>query len=306
MPLTLVDVRRPKPLSQLIPLIWLLAGASLSLGKPGSAGPSGAQASDALLQAQAQALVGRALSTELRNARDENHLMRYQLRKTSPRLTSTKAIVETRDGDVARLLSVNDTPLGPADEQKELARLDALAADPSLQRHRKQSEDSDAGIVLKLLRMLPNAFLYQYAGSGMGPAGKVEKFSFRPNPKFDPPDYETQALTALRGEIWIDSAQERVTRLEGHLEQDTDYGWGILGKLNKGGWVVLEQADVGGRQWRIVHVQMQMTMRILFKTRIFDTNELMTQYAPVPAGLDYRQAIQMLHTATSASASSGR
>ena len=300
MPLKLIDVRRLMPLSRLIPFICLLAGASLFHGQPGSPGP------DALSPAQAQALVGRALSTELQNAQDESHLMRYQLRKTSPRLTSTKAIVETRDGDVARLLSINDSPLSPADEQKEQVRLDTLAANPSLQRHRKQSEDSDMGIVLKLLRMLPNAFLYQYAGTGMGPAGKVEKFSFRPNPKFEPPDYETQALTALSGEIWIDAAQERVTRLEGHLVQDTDYGWGILGKLNKGGWIVLEQADVGGRQWRIVHVQMQMTMRIVFKTKIFDTNEQMTQYAPVPAGLDYRQAIQMLRTGTGLGVQGGR
>ena len=300
MSLKLIDVRRLVPLSRLIPLICLLAGANLSLGQPGSPGP------DALPPAQAQALVGRALSTELQNAQDESHLMRYQLRKASPRLTSTKAIIETRDGDVARLLSINDSPLSAADEQREEARLDALASDPSLQRHRKQSENSDMGIVLKLLRMLPNAFLYQYAGSGMGAAGKVEKFSFKPNPKFDPPDYETQALTALSGEIWIDAAQERVTRLEGHLVQDTDYGWGILGKLNKGGWIVLEQVDVGGRQWRIVHVQMQMTMRIVFKTRIFDTNEVMTQYAPVPAGLDYRKAIQMLRTGTNVAAYSGR
>ena len=103
--------------------------------------------------------------------------MRYLLRKTSPRLTTTKDIVETRDGDVARLLSVNDNPLGPADEQKEQARLDALAANPSLQRHRKQGEDSDMGIVLKLLRMLPNAFLYQYAGAVARPVGNVSRDS---------------------------------------------------------------------------------------------------------------------------------
>ena len=220
--------------------------------------------------------------------------MRFQLRKSSPRLTTTKDIVETRDGAVARLLAVNDSPLGPADEQKEQARLDALAADPSLQRHRKQGEDSDMGIVLKLLRMLPNAFLYQYAGPVASPTGTAERFTFKPNPRFSPPDYETQALTALSGEIWIDPAQERVLRLEGHLQQDTDYGWGILGRLNKGGWVELEQADVGGKQWRIVHVQMQMTMRILFKTKIFDTVEQMSHYAPVPVDMDYRQAIKML------------
>src|SRR5208337_5103048 len=112
------------------------------------------------------------------------------------------------------------------------------------------------------LRMLPSAFLYRYAGTVAGPSGTAEKFSFKPNPKFSPPDYESQALRALSGEIWIDPLQERVVRLEGHLQQDTDYGWGILGKLNKGGWVVIEQADTGGGVWRIVHVQMQMNLRI--------------------------------------------
>jgi len=203
----------------------------------------------------AQGLVERALATEWRNARDPSHPMRYRLRKASPRLISTKEIIETRDGFVARLLSVNDQPLGQADELREQARLDALLSDPSLQKHRKRGEEGDAEIVLKLLRMLPKAFLYEYTGAVLGPAGNVEKFTFRPNPSFSPPDYETQALTSLTGELWIDAAQERVVRLEGHLQQDTDYGWGILGRLNKGGWVLIEQSEVGGRQWRIAHVQ---------------------------------------------------
>jgi hypothetical protein len=238
--------------------------------------------------------VDRALASELRAAQNETHPMRYRLRKSSPRLTSTKEILETRDGDVARLVSLFDKPLSAADEQAEQARLDALLADPSRQRHRKQGEEGDLGIVLKLLRMLPNAYLYQYAGEGTGPAGKVEKFSFRPNPDFSPPDFETQALTAMTGEIWVDAAQERVARLEGHLQQDTDYAWGILGRLDKGGWIVIEQADMGGRQWRLARFQMKMSLRILFKTRDIDTTEEMTQYAPLPLGIDYQQAIQML------------
>jgi hypothetical protein len=264
---------------------------------------SGAQP---LSTGQAQALVTRTLSTELRLAQDPNHPMRYLLRKQSPRLTTTKEIIETRDGDVARLLAVNDNPLNSADEQKEQARLDALASDPSLQRHRKQSEDQDTGIVLKLLRMLPNAFLYQYAGTGQASTGTVEKFTFKPNPHFNPPDLESQALTSLSGELWIDAAQERVTRLEGHLQQDTDYGWGILGKLNKGGWIAIEQADVGGGLWRIVHVQMDMTLRILFKTKVFNTLEQMTHYSPVPSGIDYRQAIQLLRSNSPAGTPGGQ
>jgi hypothetical protein len=80
------------------------------------------------------------------------------------------------------------------------------------------------------------------------------------------------------------------------LQQDTDYGWGILGRLDKGGWIVIEQAGVVGRQWRIARFKMQMNLRVLFKTRNIDTTEEMTQYAPAPAGINYRQAIQMLRT----------
>ena len=119
-----------------------------------------------LTPAQGQALVDRALANELRAAQDASHPMRYQLRKTSPRLTTTKEICETRDGDVARLIAINDRPLSAADEQKEEARLDALLSDPGKQRHRKQAEDTDAGRALKVLRALPTAFDYQYAGSG--------------------------------------------------------------------------------------------------------------------------------------------
>jgi hypothetical protein len=257
-------------------------------------GQSAPSAPPALTLPQAQALVERALASELHSAQDTTHPMRFLLRKSSPRLTSTKEIIETKDGDVARLLALFDKPLSPAEEQWEQARLDGLLSDPSRQRHRKQGEEGDMGIVLKLLRMLPEAFFYQYAGAESGPAGTVQKFTFRPNPNFSPPDFETRALTALNGDIWIDNVLERVSRLEGHLQQDTDYGWGILGKLDKGGWIVIEQAEVGGSQWRIVRFKMKMNLRVLFKNKSFDTMEEMTQYAPVPVGIDYRQAIQML------------
>ena len=245
-------------------------------------------------QAQAQALVERAVASEMRTAQDTSHPMRYRLRKSSPRLTTVKEIFETRDGAVARLLSMGDKPLSAADEEKEQARLDGLLNDPGRQRHRKQNEDADTGRALKVLRALPQAFLFQFAGTGWGPTGKVEKFTFKPNPRFNPPDLETQVLTAMVGEIWIDASQMRVTRLEGHLQRDIDFGWGILGRLNKGGWIVIEQADVGGRQWRIVRFQMVMSGRVLFKTKSFDTTEEQTQFEPLPAGLGYRQAIQMM------------
>lgn len=220
--------------------------------------------------------------------------MRYRLRKSSPRLTTTKEICETADGAVARLIAVNDGPLSAADEQREQARLDQLLSDPSRQRRRKQSQDQDTGRAMKVLRSLPSAFVYEYAGTAQAPTGQVAKFRFKPNPKFDPPDLETQILREMTGELWIDPAQERVVRLDGRLEQDVDYAWGILGRLYKGGTIRIDQAQVGENQWRIVHFDMKMSARVVFKTRVFDTTEDQSQFVPVPPGLRYQQAISIL------------
>jgi hypothetical protein len=247
--------------------------------------------------ADPQALVQSALANELHAAQDAGHPMRYTLRKTSPRLTSTKLLIETKDGLVARLVSINDQALNAADEKKEQDRLDGLLNDEGKQRHRKQSEDADTARAMKVLRALPQAFLYEYAGTTTAQDASqtaLDRFTFKPNPRFDPPDVETQVLKSMTGEIWIDPVQQRVVHLEGHLQQDVDFGWGILGRLSKGGWIVIEQADIDGRDWRLVHFQMQMSGRVLFKTRVFDTTEIESGFTPVPATLDYRKAIEML------------
>lgn len=271
-----------------IALIWVLTGAAMSPAQPA------AQPSDALSPVQAQGLVERALANELRAAQDQGHPMRYLLRKTSSRLTSTKEIVETRDGAVARLISLNGSPLSTDAERREQARLEALVRNPGQQRHRKQAEDVDTWRALQVLRALPVAFLYQYAGCVDMPDGKIQKFTFRPNPGFTPPDMETEVLTAMSGELWIDPSMERVTHLEGRLQRDVDFGWGVLGRLYRGGWIVIDQEDVSGGAWRMVRFKMQMNSRVFWRTRSFDTTEEETQFAPVAADLSYAQAIKMV------------
>jgi len=251
---------------------------------------------------QAQELVQRALATESRAAQDLSHVghpMRYRIHKTSPNLTSTKEIVETRDGDVARLLSINDHPLTSQDEQKEQARLQSLLDNPGLQQHRKQSEGSDTLRALKVLRVLPSAFLYQFAGTVSAPNRPPDspalKFTFKPNPAFDPPDTETGVLTAMAGEIWVDPVQERVVRLAGTLQQDKLLYFG-LGELNKGGSIEIGQADVGAHQWRIVHLKLKMNIRELFKMKNSDSVQEFSDFVPVPPTLGYQDAIQMLRS----------
>jgi hypothetical protein len=276
-------VRRILPIA-----CFLFAGAALS---PLHAAP---QSTGPLSAPQAHALVQRALANELIASQDVDHPMRYLLRKSTPRLTSTREIYETAQGDVARLISINDSPIGPVAEQKEEARLQELARDPARQHRRKQAEDADTARALRVLRLLPTAFIYSYIGPGQGPLGPVEKFSFRPDPTFSPPNLETEVLSAMAGELWVDPTQQRVTHLEGHVQGDVQFGWGILGRLNRGGWISIDQSQVAPGLWRTVRLQLDMTGRVLFRARVFKVLQEQSRFAPLPAALDYRKAIELM------------
>ena len=174
-------------------------------------------------------------------------------------------------------------------------RLDTLVAHPEAQEHRHKSEQKDAERVNRLLTLLPDAFLYQYEGVVTCGAGQCYRLSFTPNPHFTPPNLESDLLRGVAGEVWIDQTQERLTRLDGHFIDDVDFGFGILGKLNKGGTVLLEQSDVGGHDWELTGVTLHVTGKALMvKPLSFQISEGASQFAPVAAGLRYREAIQML------------
>jgi len=259
-----------------------------------------------LSPAEAQEMVRRALRAELDSATDSTHPMQYVIQKTSPRLSTTKRIVETKDGDVARLIAVNGNPLNQADQQTENARLDALWNDPEQQKHRQQREAGDANRARKIIQALPDAFRYTYAGIAQTPLGPCYRMSFQPNPNFNPQEIEAQALKGMAGELWIDIDQQRVTRLEGKRLQDVDYGWGLIGKLEKDGTLLLEQADVGNHQWRTTHMVLAMNARILFKSVKLDTTLKLSEFTPVSAGIDYRKGIEILRAGSTSNAGQER
>ena len=81
------------------------------------------------------ALVRRAV--ELRLQEEKIHRpVRYVLRKADGNHETTKEIIETKDGDVARLIAINGQPLTAEQEQAEMNRLDTLAAHPEMQERR--------------------------------------------------------------------------------------------------------------------------------------------------------------------------
>jgi len=245
----------------------------------------------------ATALVRRAVQHRL-DAEKSHHPVRYLIHRTDERHDTTKEILETVDGDVARLVAINGKPLSAEADRAEQARLDTLANHPELQEHRHKSEQKDAERIDRLLALLPDAFLYRFEGMAACGAGQCYRLSFTPNPQFTPPNMEADLLRGIAGEVWIDPAQERLTRLDGHFIADVEFGFGIIGKLNKGGTVLLEQTDVGGHDWELTRLTLHVTGKALMvKPLSYQITEEANGFAQVAPGLRYRDAIQMLKQA---------
>jgi hypothetical protein len=240
------------------------------------------------------ALVRRATEHRIDASRTHQPL-RYLLRKTDGLHDNTKDIIETKDGAVARLIALHGQPLDAQANQTELDRLNTLANHPEIQEHRHQREKKDEDRVNRLMRLLPDAFLYRFEGLVSCGAGQCYRLSFEPNPHFDPPDLEAGIFRGMAGEVWIDQAQERLTRLNARLISDVDFGWGIIGKLDKGGTIQIEQADIGGHDWEVTGLKVNMRGKaMMVKSLNFQITEEASHFSRVPDGVDYRKAIQLL------------
>jgi hypothetical protein len=242
----------------------------------------------------ATALVRRAVQHRL-DAAKNHHPLEYQIRRIDDKHDTTKLIVETIDGDVARLIAIDGKPPSAEANQAELDRLDTLAEHPELQEHRRKSEQKDEARTTHLLSLLPEAFLYKFEAIVPCASGRCYRLSFTPNPRFTPPDLEANLFRGVAGEVWIDQDQERLARLDAHFIADADVGFGILGRLNKGGTVLLEQANVGDNDWELTALTMHVNGKLLMvKSFSYQVKEELSHFSPVAPGLHYRDAIALL------------
>jgi hypothetical protein len=215
----------------------------------------------------------------------------YTVQKRVGSQSLTEEQVETHEGPVHRLITVDGQSLSAAQQRQELDRLDKLVRDPSEQRQLKEKYFEDEQRIVRIVRLLPEAFLYEYDGR----EGEDLRFNFKPNPAFHPPTIEARIFHAMGGTIWIDGRYKRLARLQGHLVDDLTFGFGFFGRLNKGGWFNLERVRASDTDWKTHALEVQMTGKaILFKTISKDTHEVRSGFVPVSRGTTLAEARELL------------
>jgi hypothetical protein len=209
-------------------------------------------------QVSASDLAQRVVTNEL-NFQDDHSNWMYRLEKEQYGKKLVEEIIETKNGSLSRLLSINDRTPTAKQQLEEDHRVQELMTSRSAQQKLRRTLDAETQQGRRLFMMLPVAFVFSYAGA----EGNLVKLSFRPNPSFHPPSLEARVFHDMEGEMWVDCKQERLAEFDGHLTQTVKFGFGLLGHLDKGGHFEVTQAEVVPGHWDMTTLSLQMTGKAL-------------------------------------------
>lgn len=242
----------------------------------------------------AHELIKNMVYNELHGRETEGY-WQYRIVKTTGSQTVVEEQVETRQGPIFRILERNGRLLAGEQLTEETVRLNHLIHSPSELAKDKQKHEDDEQRLQRLMRLMPGAFLFAYDGP---PSGDEILIKFWPNPAFTPPTYEARVYHGLAGTCLINTRYKRLADMHGKLIARIDFGYGLLGHIEKGGTFEIGRKQVSPTQWRTdlvdVHVQGRV---VLFKTVTKDEHEVRSQFKPVPAGITLKQAKELLDAA---------
>jgi hypothetical protein len=215
----------------------------------------------------------------------------YLIDKREGKQILTEEQIDTRDGPFYRLLAIDGQPLNPNQRRQDSARMDRLLHDPSQQLKFKRAHDEDEQKLEKLIRLMPDAFVYDYDGID----GNLVRLRFRPNPNFDPPTYEARVVHSLAGTILIDPQQKRMAKFSGHLTDLVQFGYGLLGHIDNGGTIEIGRVQVGPSQWKTALIRIQLSGRLmLFKSISKLEYETRSEFRAVSGDLSLSEASRLL------------
>ncbi len=242
------------------------------------------------LQIQPDQLIREVVYNELHD-HERHGYWRYLVEKHTEQGTRVEDQIETVDGTVTRLVLSNGQPPGWAASESEGERLNHLLASQVDQTRLRQEHIDDERRIGHILALLPDAFLYDFVNV----ENSCWHLRFYPDPQYPAKTIESRIFHALTGELWIDVRTKHLVRLDGRLQSNVDFGFGILGRLYKGGWFRLEREQVSATDWKTRRLEIHMSGRaMLFKTIARETSETRGNFSTVPRAMDLKDGVDIL------------
>ena len=236
-------------------------------------------------------LARKVVTNELRIQYEEQSHWMYRLEKEEDGRKEVQKLLETKNGSLSQLLSIDGHPLDAKQLRKENQRIQRLVSHPDEQRKLQQASNKKAEQGARLFRILPDVFVFSYASR----QGDLVTLNFTPNPTFQSPSLEARVFHGMEGEMTVDTKQERLVALNGHLIEDVKFGFGVLGHLDRGSTFDLRQTEVIPGHWEMTALHVDMKGKaLLFKTIGVQVTENHSDFHRVPDDLTLEEAADIL------------
>jgi hypothetical protein len=240
------------------------------------AAPVRAQGSDP----HAKQLLESVVQSELTAADNDHSNWTYRNHNTTAEKNAVYRVVETPAGSVRRMIEINGHPVDSDTVQKESERITDYIHDSSAQAKVRRASAHDDAQARQLLQMLPSAFIWTVKSE----TADLITLSFRPNPEFHPPNMEGRVMGTMAGELVIAKGDNRIRTLRGSLSDDIRIGYGILGRLRRGGTFDIERREIAPHIWQITETRVHIEGRaIFFKTIGQQEDEIKSDWKPSTA-----------------------
>lgn len=204
-------------------------------------------------------------------------------------------VVETTDGRMRRLVSVDGKPLSISEQRAENNRISDLVNHPAEFRREAQAQREDEFRLSNLLKQVPKMFLFQMEGTD----GDCTRITYTPNPQFQEQSYQDRVVHAMSGVLLIHNTDMRLCAISGHLDHPVEFGFGLLGKVSEQSHFSVVHSEVSPGQWKATKILVHVDGNILFlKSVSRDQNSTHYGFQSVPQDLTVAQAAALVRSTT--------
>jgi hypothetical protein len=246
------------------------------------------------LPGDANVFVRDVLENEVAAQKNDQSLWMYRLLDASSGKKKLYVVCQIRNGQIRRLIAINNQRLSQSQAKAEDMRVRKLAADPSQVRANAKKAHEDAMQGQHLLEMFPKAFRFQYDGEQEG----LVRLKFAPDPVFHPTSHASEAFHHMEGTMLLDPHAMRLAEIHGELTSEVKFWGGLLGHLDPGGTFAITQKDVGSGYWELTSLHVNMDGKALFfKTIAVRQHEDYSDFQQVPTDITLEEAATRVETA---------
>jgi hypothetical protein len=202
-------------------------------------------------------------------------------------------VVETEHGAISRRVEERGRPASAAMLADDDAYIQRFIHDPALEAKQRQNGAHDDKSAIELLNLMADAFLWKVESTT--PA--ITTLSYKPDPKFDPPNMEARVMGAMTGTMTVANNGHHIRSFKGRLDNEVNIGFGFLARIRTGSNFDIERREVAPGYWEITETHVHISGHALFfKTIGEQEDEVKSDFTLVPLGTTLEQAVGLLQS----------